>query len=194
MMRMMLIAILLGCAGAAAAEDRETYIVELRNGSVHHGFIQYEDDRTIRLELDAPWDAPSVRTFRKDAIDNIEPEWSVERERRIRRGWEDRGRVEVQTVRGPRWLPRDEAAYAERAREMAARLLEAAPPATAMGPLDITDGDEVDDALADMAEDEQMSEAASEEPGVWSRWGLHAGIGLTGLLLLALIIRGLVLA
>lgn len=188
------IAILLAAGAAVAEEARETHIVTLTNNNVYHGFVEYADDRLIRLELDRPWDPGRIRTINRDRIVSIDPESSRARERRIQEGWEALGREQVETTEGKQWLPRDEVRFAERARGMALEELEAGKGA----PVDVTALEfpelELDEAEpAPEIREEETAPFTQEVAALVEFWGLHAAIAIAGLLAVTVITRYMIL-
>ena len=177
-------ALLVVAACAAAEEGRESYAVTLDNGAVFHGFIEYEDDNVIRFEIDAPWDPGGARTVNRNRIASLEPEWSGTRERRIRRGWEERGRIEAETVQGPRWLPREDVEFARRAAELeqerAAELRDAPVHAEAL----ITE----EDAGEEEAEMGAPEPPAAERHWAWL-WAPHAAVVAGAVVLIGMVAR-----
>ena len=116
---------------ALAQADVETY--EFRHGdAVYYGTVEeHAGGAMVRFVEDAPWKREGVfsGSFRRSDVD-YGRETTTSRERRHREGWESRGYVNASRSAGsPQWVPREEAARAARAMEMAEPFANAGAPA-----------------------------------------------------------------
>lgn len=99
--------------------------MKLKDGMVSYGFIVYEDAKTIRVELDEPWNPGVVKSFSKSRVKEFsEVEYSGHRITRIEEGWLQLGCVKV----GELAVEKAEADAARSAREMVAAADKAAAP------------------------------------------------------------------
>lgn len=135
-----------------------------------HVLIKYVDaDQSygrINYWLNYPWLAPEQRSghVRFDQIRDKYKELPTSMNSRIRKGWLERGGIEVETLDGPVWIQGDEYELAQRSVALAKR----------------TQGAEIVDGV-DMAVTSGSGDVNA--PGFFALWGMHIGIAVATLVL-----------
>jgi hypothetical protein len=165
--------------------DDRTYVITFARGGGEAelvGFVEDPNVSPINVMEDAPWKGPAeVRPIRQQDVREIIPEGRSDRLARYDREYDALGRVRVLTANGYDWLPRQEVALAERAREMSASV-EAETPAA-------------EDPGTPPAAQEGNGPVVDEpgRPGPVRAYLPHVAIGVAAVALGALVVRFLIL-
>ncbi|MFP4501746.1 MAG: hypothetical protein ACLFTT_12150 [Candidatus Hydrogenedentota bacterium] len=163
-------------------EDIETYrIVVDAGGEERIIYGTYEEGTAqVNIVVDAPWTASrELRILKKDVIEVHRELKHKRRERRIEQA-KDAGFAYVESAAGAFFVPERAFHHAQRAREMVRK----------------AEAEHVDHEAAESGNEagaEGNAEAA-QSSSLFARYGWHAGIVLTGVLLLAGVVRFLILA
>ena len=93
--------------------------IQLKNGNIIYAFVDEDQWKKTQMKvvLDAPWLDPQYRRetiWSRDVVDTYR-ENAGERARRITKGYEAAGFVQVETKGGERWIHESEIELAERA-------------------------------------------------------------------------------
>ena len=158
------------------AKERTTYIITTPDGKfpVFWDERQTQDVGYARVEVDEPWN-PWYWKGKESLVSSMERERPVNREKRIKKGYEEHGYVQV----NGRFVPQAEAALAERARTMAG-LTAPGPDIAASPPPPIKVTTPSGGTIPDLP-----------SPSFFKRWAPHAGLVVVAALLLLLVGRTL---
>ena len=161
--------------------EEVTYVIYLESPPERiYGFVGEDewDKPSLTVKIDEPWNGSEERRLRSSRITSKDKESRRARERRISKGWEENGGVEVETENGTRWVHKAEYELATRAREMA-------------GVIDAGPSSETDRAVE--AGQSESPPATDATPGFLELWGKHLAVIAAAAALSALVVWALIL-
>lgn len=172
--------LIVSAQGEALSETDWPDAIQLINGDMIFAFVDEDQWKKTQMKvvLDAPWLEPRARRvsiWNRDVFDTYR-ENAGERERRITKGYEAAGFVNVDTKGGERWIHESEIELAERAFALESHALEGTSTADA-------------DAKAEIIGE---SLVASQSAPFLELWGMHIALAGVAVLLAVVVFWGFI--
>lgn len=154
------------------------FVITLKDsGEKVYGFVDPSEfegarSRSLLVILDEPWNGSPKRQIRLIKVERHYREPKIERATRIEKGWREHGGVQVETENGLKWVSRDDADLARRARQLAGVDRQA---------------DRADSEVIENGTVEVPVATAPSRPGFLRLWGKHLAVTALAAALTALV-------